>query len=416
MTLTCAAFGTSESAVASDLTAATFSGSPVTTAIHKSSYSVTFEKDSGISCEGSGAVAYNGNYTFKITDEDKAYYIYTVTATMGGKDIAVTAGKDGSYTIPSVTGELVITIARTARQYQVTFAKARDSMNITLPTGETATYGTDYTYYTLPTEDGYTLGVSVTIDNVDYKDYKLTDNELTIHGEDIKGEIVITVRRTTVPVSVEGSGAEDVVSYEKNATVGKPYTLTVTQDSNYDYSVTANGSKLLPTDNGNDSYSYTIESITDEGPIVFKVEKSVKTNDVSVTEYIKLDSSSIWLVVKQCEQLKNGVYAYQNEKMFWSAQYGGYCFLVIDASKPTVSASDLSIISGSATEIDYTGDVNKTGKLDANDAQLVYDLYNATYGDFTKVSMEKFLRADVNSDKSVNTTDAAAVVSMILSK
>lgn len=415
VTLTYAAFGTSESAVASDLTAATITKDTVTTAIHKSSYSVTFQGDAGISHKGSGTVAYGGDYTFTITDADKAYYTYTVTATMGGTEVEVTDGKDGSYTIPSVTGNLQITITRAPKQFSVTFKKARDSMNITLPNDGTATYGTDYTYYTLPTEDGYTLGVSVTIDNVDYKDYKLTDNELTIPGTAIKGEIVITVRRTTVPVSVTGSGAEDVVDFVDTAIVGKSYTLTVTQDSNYDYSVTANGSKLLPTDNGNGSYSYTIESVTDEGPIVFKVEKSVKTNDVSVTEYIKLDSSSIWLVVKQCEQLKNGVYAYQNEKMFWSAQYGGYCFLVIDASKPTVSASDLSIISGSATEIDYTGDVNKTGKLDANDAQLVYDLYNATYGDFTKVSMEKFLRADVNSDKSVNTTDAAAVVSMILS-
>lgn len=415
VTLTYAAFGTSESAVASDLTAATISGSPVTTAIHKSSYSVTFQGDAGISHKGSGTVAYGGDYTFTIIDADKAYYNYTVTATMGGTEVEVTDGKDGSYTIPNVTGELVITIARTARQYPVTFEKAHDSMNITLPNDGTATYGTDYTYHTLPTEDGYTLGVSVTIDNVDYKDYKLTDNELTIPGTAIKGEIVITVRRTTVPVSVTGSGAEDVVDFVDTAIVGKSYTLTVTQDSNYDYSVTATAGSSKTTVTNNEDGTYTVQKVTDAGELVFTVNKSVKTNDVSVTEYIKLNSNSCWLVIKQCEQLTNGAYAYQNQTMFWSDEYEGYCYLVISTGEPTVSGDDLSIINDKATEIKYDGDVNMTKKIDANDAQLVYDLYNATYGDFTKVSMEKFLRADVNGDKCVNTTDAAAVVSMILS-
>ena len=51
-----------------------------------------------------------------------------------------------------------------------------------------------------------------------------------------------------------------------------------------------------------------------------------------------------------------------------------------------------------------------TGKVDVNDAQLVYDMYNGTYSDFTKVSVEKFLRADVNATKVVDHTDAVAIV------
>lgn len=56
-------------------------------------------------------------------------------------------------------------------------------------------------------------------------------------------------------------------------------------------------------------------------------------------------------------------------------------------------------------------DVNMTGVVDINDAQLVYDIYNGTYGDFGKVSMEKFLRADVNASKNVDSADAVAIVS-----
>ena len=55
-------------------------------------------------------------------------------------------------------------------------------------------------------------------------------------------------------------------------------------------------------------------------------------------------------------------------------------------------------------------DVNRTGKVDVNDAQLVYDMYNGTYSNFTQVSVEKFLRADVNATKVVDHTDAVAIV------
>lgn len=60
-------------------------------------------------------------------------------------------------------------------------------------------------------------------------------------------------------------------------------------------------------------------------------------------------------------------------------------------------------------------DINKSGKLDANDAQFVYNMYNGMYSGITEeVTAEKYLRADVNGDGSVNTQDAAAVISIIL--
>lgn len=414
LTLTSAAFGTSESAVEHDLTAATITGSSVTTAIHKSSYPVSFQADD-ISHTGNATASYGGDYSFEITDVNREYYTYTVSATMGGKDAEATPGEDGSYTISSVTGDLVITITKTPKTYQVTFEKAIASMNFTLPEAQMATYDTDYTCI-LPTESGYTLGASVKINDSDYTEFSLKNGTLTIPGEDIKGEIVITIRRTAVPVSVEGSGATDAKNYAKTATVGQSYTLTVTQDSNYDYTVTATmGGNAITVTQGN-SGSYTIQKVTDAGELVFTVNKSVKTSDTTVSEYVKCNGTACWLVVKKCDKLTTGVYAYQGQSMFWSEQYSGYCILVIETNKPAIDASDLSIISGKPTEIDYTGDVNKSGKVDANDAQLIYDLYTAHYGDFNKVTMEKFLRADVNGDRTINVNDAAAVVNQILGK
>ena len=74
------------------------------------------------------------------------------------------------------------------------------------------------------------------------------------------------------------------------------------------------------------------------------------------------------------------------------------------AAKVAISAAD------NVVTITLGFDVNMTGKVDVNDAQLVYDMYNGTYSDFTKVSVEKFLRADVNATKAVDHTDAVAIV------
>ena len=58
-------------------------------------------------------------------------------------------------------------------------------------------------------------------------------------------------------------------------------------------------------------------------------------------------------------------------------------------------------------------DINRKGTVDINDAQLVYDMYNGKYDDFTTINMHRFLNADVNADKKITVTDAAAVVSAI---
>lgn len=39
-----------------------------------------------------------------------------------------------------------------------------------------------------------------------------------------------------------------------------------------------------------------------------------------------------------------------------------------------------------------------------------YDIYSGKYTDFEKVSVRKFLRADVTKDKVVNSADAVAII------
>ena len=57
--------------------------------------------------------------------------------------------------------------------------------------------------------------------------------------------------------------------------------------------------------------------------------------------------------------------------------------------------------------------MNGTKVIDVNDAQLTYDMYNTKYSSFDVVSMLKFLNADVSGDKTVNVSDATAIVNLI---
>ena len=58
-------------------------------------------------------------------------------------------------------------------------------------------------------------------------------------------------------------------------------------------------------------------------------------------------------------------------------------------------------------------DVNMTDTLDANDAQLVYDMYNKKYDDFEWINIQRFLNADVDGNRKITVKDAAAVFAAI---
>lgn len=105
--------------------------------------------------------------------------------------------------------------------------------------------------------------------------------------------------------------------------------------------------------------------------------------------------------------------------MFWSEQYQTYCYLVIAETLSDEEAkAEIGIMDGEKVIINNGNnmDVNGTGILDASDAQLVYNMYNAVYNEFTSdVTMEKFLRADANGDNKVDVKDAEVIINKILS-
>ena len=422
--LTYAAFNNNTNAATEDLTvAAALSPDSVVLNIAEASLEVSINSEM---FTGDATVAYGDDYIFSLA-ENGEYYDYTnISATMGGQDATVLDNHDGTYTIENVTGALVITAVRTPKTFNVTFEGTGGSdASAVEGNAASATYLTDYTF-TMPadtTENYYTLD-SITIGGAAYTDYTVNSGVCTISGADIKGDVVFSITKTAIPedsvkVTIEGSGA-GVASGEATVKKGENYTLTLTPEAGYLYDVTAtmDGAPATVTDNGDNTY--TIANVT--GAIVFNIAKSVDRCGVSVsaTEYVKLNGTNVWLVTNTTAVADGKVPTYDGQNMFWSDKYNGgqgaYCYLVVADTLSVDDAMDkLDIASGAKTAVDYGMDVNMTGKVDASDAQLTYNIYNAMYDGFTEtVTMEKYLRADVNADAVINVNDAAAIVTYIL--
>ena len=416
--LTSAKFSTYANAASDNLVDATLSNATVTAKLTRV-YTVTLPEG----FTGASTVTKGADYTFSANDTSN--YTYTVTATMGGQEATVTDNKDGTYTISGVTGALVISATPKANSYTVTFAG--DGAGDVADKVTTATYNTPYSF-TMPAN---TAEYTYSLTSIKYAGggdvpYTTENGVVTVAGTNITDAFTITIAKekvqpTTASVTVEGASSD--VTYSTTATPGADYTFTVNKDSRYDYEVSAtvNGGEVTLTVGENGQYSIPYSEFKAGDAIKISVVKIVRTDNVTVTEYITVDEALMWLITINTTKLDGSVYTYKEENMYWSAKYnsgnGAYCYLVFATEKPSVAASDLAIVTGSATEVDYGMDVNMTDKVDANDAQLVYNMYKPYYNNFTAdVTMEEFLRADVNYDSKINVSDAQVIINSLLSQ
>lgn len=385
-----------------------------TTTITVNGYTVTLPDDFTRTDATGSVIEAGGNLTFVPKDPN---YDYTVTVTVGGGETTtVSPDENGIYTVANVNGNVEVTSTKTPKTFTVT--QGNDTTG-----AATATYQTDYTFKLTPV-DGYVYKMAVTIGGKAYTGFTAQVNDdgtttYTIPGADITGEIVINSNKQvklpeTYKVTFAGTGAGDATG-ESTVQEKANYTFTVAKQKNFEYTITATmGGKDVTITEGADN-TYTIANVT--GDLVITIEKkSTLTMEVAVSEYVQMDNKTVFLVTVTGTPEEGKAFAYGDNVMYKTTAYGEnvYSWLVIvDKNETfTVATAEANITQASATaeEVKQSYDVNETGVVDINDAQLTYDIYSGKYTDFEKVSVRKFLRADVNFDKAVNSTDAVAVV------
>ena len=387
-----------------------------------------------------------GSFTFKPVD---SHYTYTFTVKMGDSaKEGLTFGANDTYTIANISGNVEVTCTgKTPKQYDVKYKIDEDVEQDVTKGPETVTYLNDYSFVVTP-RAGYSYRVVYSVDNGDPFVHTViavpTANDdgtltYTIPGKEIVGGVEIWIGANTesgIPVVFTGNGAEDAASGNASS-MGKnmPYYFTLNQRESCDYTVTAyyqplatpTASKRPATVRSLGNGKYVVEAVNyndylygyaHSWNLVVKVEKvSHSAEEVTVSKYLELNDKTMMLVTVKGTPEGGSAFTYDGNTMYKVEGYGTdrYAWLVIvdkgqtltqeeAAAKVAISAAD------NVVTITPSFDVNRTGKVDVNDAQLVYDMYNGTYSNFTQVSVEKFLRADVNATKVVDHADAVAIV------
>lgn len=403
VTITTAKIDNSGNAIALDAPEAALSDK--TTAV-KVAYPVTLPEN----FTGDASVLPGGDYQFTAPNE-----YYDITVTVDGE--VVTPEVDGLvYTLRAVSGDVVITAV--GKTYDVT----RNGDHVTFTGEATAQYGEDYSF-AVAAESGYAVtAVSVQIGGTAVE-YSISNGTYVISGSKITGNVTITATSqqqaaNTTQITFEGVDAGEVKGgLTQYAANGQDFHFELNEEEGYVYTAKLGEEELKPAEG-----VYTIPGTQINGTaLTVVITKEVYSfhPEVIVRQYIQLDKTVMWLVTAT---EGDTVLAYgEGNTMFWSDKYNAYCWLVVSAEsedtvKQTAESTIIAAAEGAvATQIGYDFDVNQTGAVDINDAQLTYDMYQAKmYSDFATVSMDKFLEADVTGDGKVWTDDAATVVAQLL--
>lgn len=326
--------------------------------------------------------------------------------------------------------------------------------------GMTVPEGEDVTFTVTSPLSNSTIAYVVTVGDVELAAKKLTTINkgrnktytytYTIPGSMVTGEsITVTVKQassdvwTLIKTGNGWDGATLTYTMENDETVytagstipktAKTVTVSIPKSDKRTYTVqygegSAADRPLTQVDAG-DKWTYTY---TADGRNIFSLfylditytEKADFAAD-EVVAYLELgtdaSAKTMWLVL--CSGKTNGYLTCSYDgstaaPMYYSEKYQAWAYLVISGDnaetvKQNVSIMNVDESTGKKT-VDYSGDVNMTGGVDINDAQLIVNMYNADYTGFAgNVTMEKFLRADMDGSKVVDNTDVLKIIAAV---
>lgn len=387
---------------------------------------------------GAGTANPGEDYTFTAKDTSKKYDF--TGSTMGGEPVTVTDNGNGAYTVENVTGPLDI---KATALVKINLDNQAGAVIDGITNGQYVKPNTEINF-TATSDAGKELEVTVNGEKITGVN-RQGMYSYTIAAEKVTGpelNIVVNYKTDTITIIETGDAWGAVTlrdTWNKGggvidmSTAGDTYLLKLNPFKENkeisDYVVTINNTPMEPKRQGpNYAFSFIPAEVVVDGKITIDVsyKKTEPTITVNVSEYLNLSSKTMFLITATGDVADGKVLAYDGNAMYWSAKYnennGAYAWLVIStdtletvkAAATTDKFKFIDATDSNKISIAYNGDVNLTKAADINDAQLVWNMYNAQYSNFDTVNIRKFLEADMNGDKTVNTSDAAAIVNMIV--
>ena len=430
------------------------------------SYNVTL---TGPDVKGESSATYGVNYTFTVDKQEG--YTYEVTVKIGDKEVTVTADQN-TYSIlgTEITGDVQIQVTKKDASGSVVYkVSVTGTGKDAVTAADTAKSGEAFTF-TLTPVDGYMFTVEVIV-NGSTKQPTITENEngaktYTVAAADVIGNIFIEVAKDEAyKVTFDIADTKNISVKNAATLVKKGDTYEFTVDSFFmvyklNCEITEGGNVKTATEtvSGNAAtrrdHKFTITNVQGDLNIKLSCVASTDYVDVVVSEYVNLNGKTAFLVAACTKagynrSLKldtyNGYPMYSTklykDTIFPNAPRDADVFLwltIEDGAFGVEQALEkLSYENPQSNATTYIpealkgdSDVNRSGLIDINDAQLVFDIYNGTYQTFYRTntnragahedanygvgaSMNKFLEADINRDMTVDVKDAAAVVAKI---
>lgn len=438
----------------------------ITLDVKPKSYNVTL---TGPDVTGESSATYGVNYTFTVDKQEG--YTYEVTAKIGDKEVTVTADQN-TYSIlgTEITGDVQIQVTKKDASGAVVYkVSVTGTGREAVTAADTAKSGEAFAF-TLTPVDGYMYTVEVIV-NGSTKQPTVTENEdgtktYTVAAADVIGNIFIEVAKDEAyKVTFDIADTKNISVKNAATLVKKGDTYEFTVDSffmvyklNCEITEGGNVKNATETVSGNAAtrrdHKFTITNVQGDLNIKLSCVASTDYVDVVVSEYVNLNGKTAFLVAACTKagynrSLKldtyNGYPMYSTklykDTIFPNAPRDADVFLwltIEDGAFGVEQALEkLSYENPQSNATTYIpealkgdSDVNRSGLIDINDAQLVFDIYNGTYQTFYRTntnragahedanygvgaSMNKFLEADINRDMTVDVKDAAAVVAKI---
>ena len=393
---------------------------------------------SDVALTGGSSASYGTPYTFTITCE--AGYQYSIVMTAGDSRIfGVNPTENGNvytYTIPGekITGTVSINVSK-SKKGSSSDNSGNDSPNggnsggnssngngISNGSGSNSgnsSTGSGNSSGNSSTGSGSSSGTSI---------YRGTTGGSSTYtgssGSVLNGQQTVTAGNNLYVVTFSGS-AKDLLKGSSTVKSGEDYTFEFTGENKENYVITAavDGREAEIIDN--EDGTYTVKAVA--GNLKISAEPTEKYASISDMElkiyrYLKLDGKDMYLITVKGDPGTGNVFVYDLNPMYYSEKYGAYCYLVISDQDENQTLSDAEELIttgvGNISTIYYDGDINGSKRVDINDMQLVYNMYNAKFDDFTaEASMLKFLRADLAADPTsrmkLDVSDVLAVYSPV---
>lgn len=223
------------------------------------SYTVTNTLAHASNSNNASTINENSSYSATIT-ANTGYTLDSVIVTMGGTDITSTAYNNGTISIASVTGNVVITVTTTANTYTVT----KNATNCTITGNASATHGSSYTA-TIEADSGYTLQTPT-----------ITMGGNTLSGVYSNG--TVTIPNVTGNIAITASAIETGQEIHATAISLSPSTVS--------FNAAGDTSTITPTltpNNTTDTITSWVSSDTNVATVSNGVITSVANGSATIT-------------------------------------------------------------------------------------------------------------------------------------